>query len=241
MKLWTYEELENTFRARNDLQDEDNFVGNDEMAAIFNSAIDEFESEVLKVQEDYLLTSASLSLVAGTPEINLPSNIYAQKIRSLIYANGPKIYPLTRFRDPHKFYKKAEVDYYATSETEYSYILKSVTSAQDQIVISPAAQESGAFLTLWYIRNANRIPMVGESGATRSTQLATVIDIPEAVNFLLEYARWKVMDKERDSRAEKQEKVQLQTKANLIAALTQKVQDNEDTVPPDMSFYEEMS
>lgn len=242
MKLWTYQEAEIQIRQEMDLQDDDNFIANEEMVGRFNSAIDELEGEIVKVNEDYLLTSSAITFVQSASDITLPTDIYAQKIRAFIYSNGTKIYPIRKFRDPEKFYKKAQMDYYATGETEYSYIVKSVSEAQDKIVLTPAAQESGSVALLWYIRNAKRIPKVGESSATRATQLACILDLPEAMNAIFAHVRLGCVDKEKDYiRYARMEKAWLYQKQTFIDNITNRTPDNEDTIPMDTSFYEDFS
>lgn len=242
MKLWTFQEAETQVRQELDIQGDDNFIENDEMVGYFNSAVDEMEKEILQMNEDYLLTSTPITFVQGQTDISLPTDIWGQKIRSFIYQNGTKIYPIKRFRDPEKFYKKAEMDYYATGETEYAYILKSVSEAQDKIVLTPAAQESGAVATLWYIRNAKRIPKVGESSATRATQLACIIDLPEAMDFIMQFVRVRCLGKDKNFAVPPQEIAILgELKADAVSALSERTPDNDTQVPMDVSFYEEMN
>ena len=241
MRLTTYQEVEAKVRLDLDLQDEDNFVQNDEFAGYANEAIDIAEAEILKLSEDYFLTPANLTLVAGTSDYALPTNIYAQKIRSLIYKNGPKIYPVKRIRDPELFYKREELNYYSTSETEYGYmLLNAVEQEQAKISLSPIPQESGQYLRLWYIRNAQRIPLTTDSGApTRATQLATVIDIPEWVGFVIQYMKWRAMLKEMSPFAKTAEATMLELKKNMVETLSNRVVDNDDTIPPAIDFYVE--
>lgn len=240
MKLWTYGEMENRLRRDMDLLDDENFIGQDEMANLFNEAIDDAEAQILKVCEDYLLTSSALAMVQGQSDINLPSNIYAQKIRALIYANGPKIYPVARIRDPHLFYKKAEQDYYASGETEYNYLLKSSTEGQqDIIVLSPASLETGSYLTLWYIRNAKRVPTQTYDLVSRATQIATVIDIPEWTDFLIQFVKVRVYEKEMDPRLAGAMSALADRRQTMVETLSNRTPDNDDKVPLDMDFYVE--
>lgn len=247
MKLFTYTEIETKVRKELDLQDEDNFIGNDEMAGFCNDAIDVAEAEIIKIHEDYLLTKSTISLVSGTKTYSLPSNIYAQKIREFIYVNGTRIYPIMRIRDPHKFYQKAEIDEFGTSESEYVYILVNETEGtQDKISLSPTPTETGNYGELWYIRNANRIPMVGEdvngTPATRSSQLATVIDIPEWTPFIVSFMKMKCIEKEKDAQRYAAAEKFMQGKLKLMVdTLTEKVEDNQNEVPMDVTFYNEMN
>lgn len=242
MKSFTYEEIEDRVREDLDLEDEGNFVKTNEMAAYANEAIDFIESQVLKINEDYLLSSATITLIANQQQYDLPSNIYAQKIRQVIYKNGERIYPILRIRDPHKFYQKEEIDYFGTGEMEYLYMLESVEEAQDKISFTPIPKEAGPFVKMWYIRNAKRIPMVGEGGATRNQQLATILDIPESFQFVVDYMKMCCIDKEKDPErfARQADKVKTK-KEDLVAALTDRTPDNQNEIPGDMTFYVEMN
>lgn len=238
MKLWTYAEIEKKVRTDTDLQDAGNFIGDDEMAGYCNDAIDMAEAEILKISEDYFLTKADISLVSGTNLYDLPENIYAQKIREVIYINGTRIYPILRIRDPHKFYQKAELESFHTGETEYTYMLVN-DGAQAEMQLVPAASEDGPVVQMWYIRNAARIPMVGEGGADRAAQLATVVDIPEWTAFLVLYMKAQCLDKDKDPRAERYMKLAENAKDRMVETLTNRTPDNQDEVPMDTGFYVE--
>lgn len=221
----------------------DNFVSNDEMAGYANEAIDVAEAEIISIKEDYFVTSSGLTLVQGTSDYDLPSNIYAQKIKEIVYANGPKIYEILPLRAPRKFLEKALLDYNPSGESEYNYILKSVTAgAQDKIVLVPTAQESGAYVTIWYHRNANRIGMVNSGELiTRSAQLATVIDIPEFYLYLVEHMKVRCKEKEVGATLPVLRENLKIFKDEMVETLTERMPDNNNTVPPDLTIYEEHS
>jgi len=242
MKIWTYEEIEDRVRRDLDLEDAGNFVQNDEMVSYCNEAIDDAESEILKLNEDYFLTSASLALVSSTSSYSLPTDIYGQKVRSIIYANGAKIYEVRRIRDPHKFLNKALQDYLPNAAQELEYILKSATAgAQDNLVFVPTPQESGSYITIWYIRNAKRVPLVGEDSATRTTQLAVTLDLPEWADYIVQYMKCRCYEKELDPRLNAAMAALAAKKEKLVSVLSDRVPDNDDTVPMDVGHYEEHS
>ncbi len=238
MRLPTYGELEARVRRDLDLQDTDNFVLNDEMASYANEGINDAEAEIMALHEDYFLTKVPITFVQGEDEIVLPDNIYAQKIREFIYINGPRIYNIFRMRDPQKFYQRALLNQYPTSVTEYWYMLMSNTAGeQDTIKLAPPAQESGQFAELWYIRNANRVPLSTEPGITRSQQLATVIDIPEWSDYIVQFMKVRCMAKEMDPRLDAETAALLNRKKVLVETLQNRTPDNQDTVPMDTTFY----
>lgn len=242
MRAVTWQEIEVKIRTDLDLLDTDNFIGQDEMAALGNDAIDGAESLIMRTREDYFLTKATLTLVNGASSIDLPTDIYAQKIRAIIYKNGDRIYPVERIRDPEIFYKKAIIDYTAVSLDQYQWLLQSTTAGeQDKLLLSPPAYEDGAYLEMWYIRNANRIPLQADSGSpSRATQLATKIDIPEWRSYIEQYIRMRVYEKMKESDLFKDATTKLMAIGEaMIITLKDRVEDNRNEVAQDVSHYME--
>jgi hypothetical protein len=221
-----------------DLQDADNFIQNDEMVGYVNEGIKEAESDILKLSEDYFLVpDATITWVSGTADYALPSDIYGEKIRGLVYVNGVKIYPIRRLRDPDLFYKIQELNINPTNEQERQFFLKSgAAGAQGKFTFVPTPQESGAFVKYAYIRSAQRVPLLSEGG-TRTAQLATILDIPEWTDFIIQWAKVRCYEKEKDSRLPDAQAALLAIRKSMNEALTQKTPDNEDQIPMDMGFY----
>lgn len=242
MRIPTWGEIETKIRADLDLQDPDNFISEDEMAGYGNEGIDAAEVLIMATFEDYFLTPATLTLVDGEDLIALPSNIYAQKIRELLYINGDRIYPLKELRDPNKFYKKAIIDASANSGDEYQYFLESPTEGlQDKLVLAPPAQESGAYLKMWYIRNANRITLqAAPDSSSRATQVATPIDIPEWRAYIEQFVKMRCYEKMKDRDGEDKAAAKLEKLGELLLInLKDKKLNNENDVPLDTSHYME--
>jgi hypothetical protein len=241
VKIWTYEEIENKIKRDLDLQDED-FITTDELAGYCNDAIDEAEAEIITLFEDYFLKTGTLAMVNGASDIDLPLDIYAQKVRGLIYDNGSIIYPVRFLKGRQEFEEIALTNLYAGSE-EYRYkLLNQTAGEQSKIRLFPPSRDTGNYLKIWYIRNAQRVPLVGEdvSGtpATRVSQLATLVDIPEFVGFIIAFMKVRCVSKEFDPRyndlvAELQHQREMMT-----STLKSRVPDNhQDMVENDLSFY----
>ncbi len=242
MQAVTYSQIEGKIRKDLDLQDTDNFIGYDEMAGYVNEGIDLAEAIILKIDEDYFLTKSSLSMVASAADILLPSDIYAQKIRAIIYKNQGRIFEVKRLRDPKAFLERMVINDQVTSTEEYMYFLRMDAGVTQAVAeLTPPAYESGAYLTIHYIRNAARVPLV-EEGSSRATQLATILDIPEFRSVLEQHAKMrcyeKMKDKVAEEKAEKKLAVLLET---MVDTLTNRVPDRDDVVPQDFSHYAEMN
>lgn len=195
-----------------------------------NQGIDLAEALVHTLYEDYFLTYGSLSLVQGTQEYALPSDIYAGKLRGIIYSNGSIVYPVKRIygRDVFEIMKRSEI--FGANE-EYRYIMVNVSAAAGQkIRLFPASRETLAgALTCWYLRNANRV-------ATGTDP----IDIPEWSSFIVAYVKWQIaLNKPGLGDPTVLNSEQEIQKQMMIETLTSKQPDDQTQVPMDTDIYEE--
>lgn len=168
-KYWTYAQARDKLQVDLDLLDE-TFVTPNELIGYFNEGIEEAESEMLKIDEDYFLSSYNIPLVEGTSSYDYPDNIYAYKERGIMYSNGSNIYDVKRFRRNNKFQKMAFADQYGESD-DYMWFHTNEGPGVAKINLKPPARETailppstGSFvpMVLWYIRHANRIPLLAE-------------------------------------------------------------------------------
>jgi hypothetical protein len=164
---------------------DEQFIETDELIGYANEAIDEAEAEVLGLYEDYFLSRATLTLVAAQEAYSLPTDIYAQKIRRVVYVNGSTIYEIKRLKDWKKFEIYAEENVSATNPYYQYMITAENAGAQSQLILVPRSVESGAYVTLWYLRNANRF-----------SDDTSILDIPEAANFVMQFIKTRCYEKE---------------------------------------------
>lgn len=120
MKYWTLAEIRAKVEAECDLEDED-FVRSGEFTDYVNEAIDEAESEIHGLYEDYFLKRLEVPVVALDEELDLPTDIYAHKIRRIIFrlGNSPEsatVYTVERLRDWKKFEDKSIYDSNLTTD-----------------------------------------------------------------------------------------------------------------------------
>jgi hypothetical protein len=228
MKYWTYDEIKTKVEKDLDLEDE-SFITDTEMRGYANEAVDEAEAEIHGLYEDYFLSRETLSLVSGEEAYALPGAIYAHKIRKMIYKNGTRVVPITRIKDWRKFEAYAlELTNSPNANTEYYWFLDNTTPTEPKIILAPTPAESGAFVTLWYIRNATRF-----EGDTDKC------DIPEFVNFVMQFMKVRCYEKERNpnlglavAALEQQRKLMKETLASMVP-------DAENDIEPDFSSYED--
>ena len=169
MKVWQYQEMYTKIKNDLDLNDE-TFISPNEMVGYFNEALNEAESEIIDINAEYFLTKFYVPFTQGVGLYTLPSSIYANKIRGIMYTNGSTIYPVQRYKRRTKFQDLAFTDQYGQAD-DYRYILVNNVIGQAQVEFHPVARETAilppsnlAFtpIVLWYIRNCVRVPVTGE-------------------------------------------------------------------------------
>lgn len=172
-KIWTFGDALDKVRKDVDLTEDDpdeEFVSFDEFAGYFNDGINEAQSEIVKIDEEYFLSKYNVPLVTDEDEYILPPNILAQKIRGIMYANGTTIYPVKKFRRMNKFENIAMAAQYGES-ADYMYYLLNDRPGQVRLVTVPPSREDAVVppmaspftpMQLWFIRGANKVPLTGE-------------------------------------------------------------------------------
>lgn len=165
----TYAQVRAKILIDQDLEDE-TFVTPNELIGYVNEGIKYAESEILKLDEDYFLTSMPIPLVTGKSAYDYPENIYAKKIRGIEYANGQNIYAVKKFRRRDKFGRIALAAQYNETD-DYRWYGTNDSAGQMKINLIPPARETAIVppspasftpMTAWYIRRASRIPLIGE-------------------------------------------------------------------------------
>ncbi len=120
-KYWTLAEITAKIKRDLDLEAE-TFVRPVELTDYINEAIDEAEAEIHTLYEDYFLTTAPITLVPNQEEYDLPTDIYAHKIRRMIFNNTSSIYKIRRIQDWRKFEQQAIAKQFETSDL-YQFFL----------------------------------------------------------------------------------------------------------------------
>lgn len=228
MDYRTYGELKTKVEQDLDLEDED-FIQDGEMLGYFNAGIDEAEAEIHSIYEDYFLDDHAIDLVQGEEYYDLPTNIYAMKIRKLTYVNGDQIYPVNKMKHSSRFQviQESKRDY---GTTDYRYLIKNkATFGKPKIQLVPKSRET-ASERLWvdYIRNANR--MVDED---------SICDIPEFSEFVIQYVKTKCYEKEGHPNLPLAQAELERLRKQMVDTLSNMIPDEDTSMEMDVSHYEE--
>jgi hypothetical protein len=226
MRKWTYAQIKAKVESDLDLQDE-TFIEPDEMLGYANEAIDEAEAEIHTLCEDYFRTKDTLTLVAGQAEYDLPTDIYALKLRAVKYNNGANRYTVTKISKQSDLETVDEVN--SGDLFRYTINNSSADGFKQVFYPTPSSSNAGAYVTRWYIRNANRL--VDDTDEC---------DIPEFVSFIIAFMKEQCLAKERGGVAppEAIRKTELQRKL-MIETLTNMIPDGDNLIEADLSLYEE--
>lgn len=233
MQYKTYATLKSEVLIETDTEAED-FIQASEVLAYFNDAINEAEAHIHKLglEDDYFLSTAQFSLTNGLQYLTMPSDIYATKIRGLIYATTEKTYPIKGIKGPKKFEEMQDILMNSGGQPYYQYQILNASAANGhRIHLFPYSYETATnCITMYYIRNANEV-----------TVDASVVDIPEFYSFIKAYVKYKIYDKEGSVKASDAKADLDKERLLMIETLTEMTPDYNNEIPPDLSIYEEMT
>lgn len=231
-KYWQLSEIREKVQQDLDLEGEV-FIQPTELTNYINQAIDEAEAEIHSIYEDYFLTDYYVPLETEEHLYSLPPDIYAHKIRKIIYSDDQsKTYEIPRIPERAKFEDIALTERFRSTEF-YRYFIYNKEIGNPQLYFVPAIRTgdvSPRRMRVWYLRNANRL--VNDTD---------VCDIPEFVHFVIAYTKLRCLEKEMHpgteywaNHTERQRRLMVDTLSNMVP-------DGETRVELDMTTYEELS
>lgn len=232
MSFVTYGTLRQEIEKEMDLEEE-SFIQPLEMISYANEAIRTAEGYINELCEDYFLDYEALSLVSAQQTYDLPADVYANKLRAVMYKNGSTIYRMKRLRYSDSFEDIEDRLLYGGSNTEYNYIITNDATAGYKINILPVPQESGDFVRVWYLRNAKQLTL------NTTTAESETIDIPEFRHFIKQFMKVKIYEKEVHPNLGLAVQQLEQEKQKMIASLTDRFADGDNELEYDTTHYQE--
>lgn len=214
-----------------DLEDEQ-FINDSDIDRWINEGVKSAEQQIHTLYEDYFLSQSVITLAEGQNLYDYPSDIYANKIRKIIYRDGVNNSTSTHLvRRVKNLLDATERDYFASNTTnpilQWSPINDSTNGRK--IRLFPQTGRGG-FLDVWYIRNAKQL-----------TIDADVCDIDEFEDYVVQYAKTQALLKDNDPRADDSKVLQEQYKGDMINTLSEMSPDNDNEVDMDLSHYDDMA
>lgn len=208
--------------------EEETFITDDELNDIVNEGIKICEATIHGLYEDYFKNEACPTITQSSQVVSLPSDIYADKIRKVIYDDGVDVYEIRPIKTLTNIPN-------VTDQDTYTYdIVNPVSTGTIQsskyIKLYPAARQSSTTdVTIHYIRRAREL--VNDTDHC---------DIPEFNSYIVQYAKVECLKKEKDFNAATAEHEKL-NKLNelMIATLMNRKDDENNEVVMDFSSYSE--
>lgn len=214
------------------------FIQPDEFRKYVNAGIALAEADIHKLglEDEYYLTKTFLPLVTGEEDISLPTNLYMNKIRAVIYKSGPTIYSIRRLRSKEKFEDVERINLYNQVTDYYTYLLRNDSAASGvKMELMPSSREtSSQNVKLWYIRQASKWTVLAND--------TDLCDLPEiALEFLYQYVKYRCYEKEGHPNSEAAKADLKDLRAQMISTMEQMVADEDTEIIKDLSHYEDMS
>lgn len=209
--------------------EQEQFITPSELIGLTNSAVDDAEAIIHGIYEDYFLKSTTITLVSGTSDYDLPTDIYGDKIRHVLFSNGSN----TNYKVKRETNFLNTLNTQPTDALRYIIINNSAASKKMRFFPTPTGDNVGT-LTVYYLRSATRV----DDTASQATIDATILDIPEFQNYLYEHVKLGVAKKEKLGQDLQVEAAALQAQKDLmIETLTSRIPDEDTEVQKDLSVY----
>ena len=230
----TYANFRDKILRDTDLEQEQ-FISAEELIGYTNTAIDDAEALIHGLYEDYFLKTDTFQIINGQQEYDLPSDIYADKIRRVLLNNDSATSGrLNRYRiqQIRQFDRVLDVD----GEDRFRYILINSSAGVRKMRFYPIPQETSDpdAVIRFYIRQANRI----DETASQAAIDATVMDIPEFQSYLYAHVKLQIARKEKLGQDLQVAAQHLAEQKRLMEdTLTSRTPDEDNHVAKDLSYY----
>lgn len=207
---------------------EENFTSEKQLMDWYNRGIDICEAHIHNLSVDWFRTTATLPLVAGQSQYDLPDDIYGVSVRAIHFNDGSDRYKLDRIKDVEEL-----EDYKERITDHFGYIIYNYESGAKLEIHPTPRQDHPTAVTIDYIRNAHRLDY---NAANRDNQQ---IDIPEFSAYCKQYVICKCYIKEKqwqDHQVAKEELMQLEDL--MKQSLSKRERDDQEHIEPDTTFFE---
>lgn len=214
-----------------DLEEEE-FIQPEEMTEYINDAITIVESHMntMGLRDQYFLTRTTLDLVVNTADYALPTNLYADKIKEVVYSNGATIYrilPMTMDRSAEEI---EHLNRFSSTEY-YQYRIRRDTSSSNAFQLIPKSRETATgVVIIEYFRDLERV-----------SDDADLVEVPSiALQYIYQYVKVKVYEKESHSNYPSAALELSKLEELMLSTLQEQLADNENNkVELDKSLYDE--
>jgi hypothetical protein len=201
-----------------DLQDED-FIDQDEIINYIRNGVNQAKNIINTLYEDYFLARPhEITLVSGTDEYALPSDIYAQKIRKVLFDDGSEKKVIRRIRSLEETMLLEDTD-------NYAYLITNDATDGLNITFYPSVTTNGNYVKVWYLRSAKTL-----------SALTDVLDVPEAEDYIVQFAKDKCKNKEMMTPDAPKSAALMEEEKLLIEGLSTRQPDDDNEIEPNTQY-----
>ena len=181
--------------------------------------------------EDYFLVETDpIAMVTGTFKYNYPSDIYANKIRKIIFMDGlgsdARVHIIKRLKSLDAA-KSIDLIYSDVSDPLLSWIPINTAAEGRKIRIFPNSGRTG-YMSIFYIRNAKQLVLDTD-----------VCDIDEFEEYPILYGKLQAFMKDGDPRASDVKQLLDEMEADMTLTLSEMSPDKDTELEADVSHYDE--
>lgn len=229
MKYVKFSTLQQQVMDDQDLNEE-TFIQPTSFLNYFNEAITFIESKIHTLYEDYFMTFSEQNATAGADTLQMPANIYANKIRKIFWKGGDRgdRYEIKRIRNLQDTQFAIETDRYRYLPVNSAVTTESTPGTQFKLYPPLRETTTGLEIKMFFLRSANRY-----------VDDTSVCDVPEFSDVVKQYVVYKCKKKEGHPMLDT-ERNDLDTMiVAMIETLKERMPDENNEILKDMSFYED--
>ena len=213
-----------------DLQEEE-WISEAEINVWINEGVKSAEAQVHTLYEDYFLSESDpVTIAYGQTYVDYPSDIYANKIRKIIFSDGTNTntssHEVMRINN---LLAGKTADLYS-SDTQLPVLKWTPINKSGEgrkIRLFPETGRSGV-LYIWYIRQMNKMVLDDD-----------ICEVDEFEHYIVQYAKTKAYLKDGDPRADDSKVLEEQYKADMIGTLSDMVPDKNNELVMDFNHYDD--
>lgn len=211
-----------------DLEDQD-WVDNTDLINFINEAIGDAEGEVhqLGIADQYFRTRGTLSFVANTTEVTLPTDMYGFKFGKIYYQDTNRWIQVRPFKNYQEYLDAIDN---GIPGQNLKFMLENDATVGPRLLIGPVPSAT-ASARCTYLRRVKKVDGLG--GAN------DVLEIPEAESYVYALVKRYVYEKEGRPDMETWLKKESDAYDMMISKLQNIKVDEETLIPLDLSFYED--
>lgn len=217
MNYTTWGEIKDAIQEDMDLQEEPDILAEGELMRYVNDAIEVCEAKFVRLGDYFFSVTDPISVVPGTKDYDLPSDIYANKIRKIFLDDQYEVKNLKSLNDIP--FLKNEVG------PAYRFKIINQSGARPKIRLFPTPTQAQS-MEIYYTRSATRLT---EDGGD-----AQEIEVPEANLFIKAYVKRRIYEKEKSPLYQLYNDEVTVFGQLLDDALAAQIDDENNTIEPDL-------